>query len=460
MSSLNFRANPYTEKNSVGTPVHAISAEKQLVRVTLAHMLWENQFYVDGKSNAAQVQSLVAKAEPEFVGELAVMARNDYKLRHIPLLLTRELARNRKLKAETLASVIQRPDEMSEFLSIYWKDGKTPLAAQVKKGLAQAFGKFNEYQLAKWDKNSAAISLKDVMFLTHPNPVDTAQAVLFNKVANGSLETPDTWETQLSAGEDKAEVFARLMAERKLGALAFLRNLRNMVQAGISESVIRGYAKNLNVDKVLPYRFIAAARIVPQFEDMLEEMMFRAVATHEKLPGRTVLVVDTSGSMGQRIGGKSDMSRLDAACALAILAREICEEVVIYATAGDDSRRTHATAKLPPRRGFALAEYIRKGEVTRKLGGGGIFLLQCMDFIAKAEKDNQVDRVIIMSDEQDTGGRGFEPGKAKRLTKDKNYIFNIGSYVNGVNSAEWETVTGFSEATIDYIQARENEFSQ
>jgi hypothetical protein len=457
MSSINFRANPYTEKNSAGTPVRAISAEKQLTRTTLAHMLWENQFYVDGKTNAEQVKELVAKVNPEFVSNLAVKARTDFKLRHIPLLLTRELARISKLKAETLNAVIQRPDEMSEFLSIYWKDGKTPLAAQVKKGLAQAFGKFNEYQLAKWDKNSAAVSLRDVMFLTHPNPVDTAQAVLFNKVATGNLETPDTWETELSAGKDKAEVFTRLMAERKLGALAFLRNLRNMVQAGISETIIRDYAKNLNVDKVLPYRFIAAARIVPQFEDMLEEMMYRAVANHEKLPGRTVLVVDTSGSMGAAIGGKSDMSRLDAACALAILAREICEEVVIYATAGNDHSRIHATAKLPPRRGFALAEYIRKGEVVRKLGGGGIFLIQCMKYIAEAEQGNNVDRVIVFTDEQDTGGRGFEPSKAQRLTKDKNYILNVGSYKNGVNSAEWETVTGFSEATIDYIQAREKE---
>jgi 60 kDa SS-A/Ro ribonucleoprotein len=460
MSSINFRENSFTEVNSVGTPVRAISAQAQLTRATLAHMLWEDSFYVDGKTNADQVKELVAKVKPEFVSELAVKARTAFKLRHIPLLLTRELARTGNLKADTLNAVIQRPDEMSEFLSIYWKDGKTPIAAQVKRGLAKAFGKFNEYQLAKWDKNSAAISLRDVMFLTHPNPSSTEQAVLFNKVANGNLTTPDTWETELSAGKNKAEVFSRLMVENKLGALAFLRNLRNMVQSGISETAIRSYAKTLNVDKVLPYRFIAAARIVPQFEDMLEEMMFRAVVNHEKLPGRTVLVVDTSGSMGQHIGGKSDMNRLDAACALAILAREICEEVVIYATAGNDGTRTHATAKLPPRRGFALAEYIHKGEVVRKLGGGGIFFLQCMDHIARAEYGNQVDRVIVYTDEQDTGGRGFEPGKAKRLTKDKNYILNVGSYKNGINSGAWETVTGFSEATINYIQARENELVQ
>jgi hypothetical protein len=418
-------------------------------------MLWEDSFYVDGASTATQVEELVSKVDPVFVKHLAIRAREHYHLRHIPLLLTRELARNGSLDADTLNAVIQRPDEMSEFLSIYWKGGKTPISAQVKKGLAKAFGKFNAYQLAKHDKNSAAISLRDVMFLTHVKPTNPSQELLFAKIASKTLETPDTWETNLSAGADKAGTFTRLMANNKLGALAFLRNLRNMVKANISESEIREYAKALSVDKVLPYRFIAAARIVPQFEDMLEQMMFQALATHEKLPGRTVLVVDTSGSMGQSISAKSDMSRLDAACALAILAREICEEVVIYATAGSDHQRKHATGVIPPRRGMALAEYFHKGSVVKALGGGGIFLVQCMDYIATKEKDNTVDRVIVFTDEQDTGGRGFDPAMAKRLTKDKNYILNVGSYKNGINSGAWETITGFSEATIDYIQARE-----
>jgi hypothetical protein len=161
--------------------------------------------------------------------------------------------------------------------------------------------------------------------------------------------------------------------------------------------------------------------------------------------------------MGQTISAKSEISRLDAACSLAILAREICEEVVIYATAGNDGTRKHATMLIPNRRGFALSDYIRSAEVGRKIGGGGIFLVQAMDYIASQEHDNFVDRVIVFTDEQDTGGRGFEPHKAKRLSRDKNYILNVGSYQNGINSAEWETITGFSEAVIDYIQALEAE---
>ncbi|WP_390174307.1 TROVE domain-containing protein, partial [Staphylococcus pseudintermedius] len=84
------------------------------------------------------------------------------------------------------------------------------------------------------------------------------QEALFKRVANQELETPDTWETQLSAVADAKETFTRLMAEKKLGALAFLRNLRNMVQAGVTEDEVRAYGSTVDASKVLPFRYIAA----------------------------------------------------------------------------------------------------------------------------------------------------------------------------------------------------------
>jgi hypothetical protein len=80
-------------------------------------------------------------------------------LRHMPLLLVREMARHashRALVAETLARVIQRADELAEFVAIYWKDGRQPLSAQMKKGLAAAFVKFDACQLAKYDRDAGA----------------------------------------------------------------------------------------------------------------------------------------------------------------------------------------------------------------------------------------------------------------------------------------------------------------
>lgn len=434
MSSIN-RAVRVPAFNSVGTQVPQINPERQLKRITLAAMLWEKQFYLDGKSHAELVRELVAKVAPAKVETLALEARTKFKLRHVPLLLARELARHGKLQANALTNVIQRPDEMSEFLSLYWQDGKTAVSNQVKKGLAACFNKFNEYQLAKWNKNSAAIKLRDVMFLSHPKPQSAEQAELFKRVAADTLATPDTWETQLSAGADKRETFTRLMTEKKLGALAFLRNLRNMRDSGVNTSLIRSYAATLDVAKVLPFRYVAAARIVPEFEDMLESMMFRSLATHDKIPGKTVLVIDVSGSMfGAKISSKSDLDRFDAAAALAMLCREVCEEVEIYSFSNN-------AVRVAPRRGFALREAI-----SRSQGHGGTHLGNSMRTI---NANGSYDRCIVFTDEQ-----SYDRPDAPR---GKGYVVNVASYENGVNHNAWTEVNGFSEAVVDYIQALERE---
>ena len=66
--------------------------------------------------------------------------------------------------AETLTRVIQRADELTEFVAIYWSEGKLPLSAQVKKGLAAAFRKFDAYALAKYNRENP-VKLRDVLFL-------------------------------------------------------------------------------------------------------------------------------------------------------------------------------------------------------------------------------------------------------------------------------------------------------
>lgn len=271
------------------------------------------------------------------------------------------------------------------------------------------------------------------MFISHPKPQSAEQAELFKRIASDTLETPDTWEVQLSAGADKCETFTRLMQEKKLGALAFLRNLRNMTQAGVAESLIREYGATVDVSKVLPFRFIAAARIVPQFEDMLEQMMFRALADQPKLPGKTVLVIDVSGSMfGARISQKSDLDRFDAAAALAILCREICEQVEIYSF-------SHDAVRVAPRRGFALVEAISKSQ-----NHGGTELGQSMHTI---NAQTRYDRVIVFTDEQ-----SYDRPQSPR---GRGYLVNVASYQHGVNHSAWNEINGFSEAIVDYIQAFE-----
>ncbi len=434
MSSINQKIKP-TTLNHEGVKVPTISAEKQLHRAVLACMLFEKQFYLNGQESAKIIQDLVTKVSPDKVAELAIKARNEYKLRHVPLFLCRELARNGKLNANTLNSVINRADELGEFLAMYWSEGKCPISNQVKKGLAQAFGKFNEYQLAKYDRNSAVVSLRDVLFLSHVKPCSVEQEALFKRVANKELKTPLTWETELSSGADKAETFTRLMQEKKLGALAFLRNLRNMVQAGVSEAAIRDYSRSVNVDKVLPFRYIAAARIVPQFEDMLEAMMFRSLAGAQKLGGKTLLLVDVSPSMfGTKVSAKSDLDRYDAAAALAMLCSEVCEELEVYSFSTE-------CVRVAPRKGFALVDAIKGSQANNGT---------LMGKAVKVANSKGYDRLIVITDEE-------SQDKVPNPIGNKAYILNVASYKNGVNSSAFTTITGFSESCIDYIRESEAE---
>src|SRR5437660_5611250 len=334
-----------------GAPARHISPELQLRRSVLACMLWEDQFYEEGVAIAGRIRELVPKVPAARVAALAVEAREKMKLRHAPLLLVREMARlatHRHLVAETLQRVIQRADELSEFVALYWGEGKQPLSAQVKKGLAAAFTKFDEYALAKYNR-ATPVKLRDVLFLSHAKPVDSAQAELWKRLVAGELAIPDTWEVALSSGADKREVWERLLRENKLGALALLRNLRNMAEAKVDEKLITAGLAAMKTERLLPFRFIAAARYAPQFEAELEQAMFRSLEGQARLPGKTVLLVDVSGSMDAPLSRRAEMRRNDAAYGLAVLLRQIAEQVSIY-TFSD------GLVRVPSRRGFALRD--------------------------------------------------------------------------------------------------------
>ena len=457
------RTNRKTEtpapRTAQGALASRITPELQLRRSILANMLWENIFYEDGVSVTERIKELVPKVPAEKVAALAVEARNKQKLRDVPLFLTREMFRHdshRVYGGQALTEVIQRPDQLCEFVSLYWKDGKQPLANQAKKALARAFRKFNEYQLSKYNQDRD-IKLRDVLFLCHAKPKDRDQEILWKKLVDGTLATPDTWEVELSAGkgEGKKESWTRLINENKLGVLALLRNLRNMTQVGVDDSLIRDALRNCNPDRALPFRFITAARYAPKFEPELEELMFKCLVGRPKLFGKTVLVLDVSGSMGAKVSGKSEISRLDAAIALAMLVRELSDEVVIYCTAGSDSARKHSTELIRARRGFALRDEIRKA--AGQLGGGGIFLKQCMDYIYPLEKE--ADRVIVISDSQDCDQtQAGAPTKANAFGQN-NYVMDISCEEHGIGYNKFMVINGFSEHLVDYIYEFEKQFT-
>lgn len=167
-----------------------VSPESQLRGVLLACLRRKGKLREGTAEFAARIAELVPMVEAEKVAALAIEARERMDLRHAPLLLVREMARykdHRGVVADTLARVIQSPDELGQFVAIYWKHGRVPLSAQVKKGLAAALPKFDEDTLAMYD-GSGPIKLRDVLFLCHAKPRDDAQAGVWKKLIWGRLK--------------------------------------------------------------------------------------------------------------------------------------------------------------------------------------------------------------------------------------------------------------------------------
>lgn len=418
-----------------GLSTAQLTPAQELRRTVMASMLFEDSFYESGASIADRIKELVKKVSFDDAASIAIDAREKMKLRHVPLLIVREMLRShtgRKM-GDLVSRVIQRPDELGELLAMYWKDGKDqPLTSQLKIGLARALKKFNEYQLAKWNRDGE-VKLRDVLFLSHAKPRDEKQAAIFKKITDGTLQPPDTWEVALSGGANKKETFERLISERKLGALALLRNLRGMIEAGVSEDIIRDGLANMKTDRVLPFRFISAARYAPRLEDALEQAMFKCLTEQPNLSGRTALLIDHSGSMGRPVSSKSEISRFDAAAALAMILRETSDRCRVFTF-------SNRCIEVAPRRGFALIQAVKS------------VVNPVQTFLGKAVRHvysefPECDRIIVITDEQ-SEDRPPQPNGT-------GYIVNVEGYQNGIGYGPWITINGWSEAILDYIRTFE-----
>jgi len=195
----------YNRTTHEGALAKQLSSEQELRRSVLSCLLWEDTFYEDGVSIAQRIENLAKNIDPFVVANLAIEAREKYHLRSVPLLLANTITKNGSMYVrKVLSKIIQRPDEIVKFMSIYWKNGKTPISKQVKLGISDAFTKFNEYQLAKWDR-SKSIRLRDIMFLTHPKPQNKEMEELWYRFTNNKLTISDTWEVGLSTTKSDVE---------------------------------------------------------------------------------------------------------------------------------------------------------------------------------------------------------------------------------------------------------------
>lgn len=434
-----YRNNSSFPTTHEGAPAAIVGAFDTLKRTVMACMLFEDNFYESGIKASDRIAQLCSQVTCLEIMTLALMAQEDYHLRHVPLKLIVEALKHKK-KCEKMSYIISRiitrPDQITDLLALYWKDGKKPLAHQLKKGIADAFRKFDAYQLGKYNRNNP-IKLRDALFLCHAKPKDDYQASIWKKLAENTLESPDTWEVRLSAGEDKKESFEELLKKQKMGKLAILRNLRNMKDARISKDLVAAELMR-NMKEMLPFQYIAAAREVPEWEDIVDPPMIAACSMKPKIAGRTLVFVDVSASMDAPISSKSKMLRTDAACGMAILLRECLDQFQIFSF-------SNQLARIPPRSGMALRDAIVLSQ-----GHGGTETGAAVQQVINQKIE--YDRLIIITDEQSSTPLPRMPSNTR------NYILNISTYQNGIGSQnDWITISGFSEASIDFIRELEKE---
>lgn len=426
-----------------------------LKRVTLANLLWENNAYCDGESVAKEIKRLIPLCDAKDVYDLALNARLMQKLRHTPLFIATEMCKYKEHKffvKALLPQIITRADMLTDFLAIYWKGGRCPISNQAKQGLVEAFHNFNAYKFAKYDRD-AAIKLRDVMFLIHPKPRNEEETELFKMIAERTLPTPETWEVMLSTGKDKKETWTKLITEDKIGGLAFLRNLRNMREASVDKKVIKYGFETLKSSMLTPMNFLQAAKINPEFSRDIEDAMITSYSHLSKLPGRTLLILDTSGSMDITVSLKSRITRYDTACAMAILAANQCEDFDLVITAGNDSALQHSSEIIKyPSKGFNLIDQINTAR--KDVGCGGIFTRQCLEWCKKEFPTTEFDRIIVFSDSQDCD---YFNKKAPKPFGKRNYICDISAEKKGVNyKGVWNAeISGFSENFLTFIAAYE-----
>jgi hypothetical protein len=492
--NFTFRTKAAPVRNHAGAPAYSLTPALELYAAVATAAL-SDQFYEAADTRLARLRELIARGDPQFVARLAVYAREQLHLRSVPLVLAVELARLHRgdnLVSRLVARIVQRADEIPELLAFYGQaNGRTgaktlgQLSKQVQRGLALAFNRFDAYQLAKYDREGAAVRLRDALFLVHPKPRDEAQQAVFNQLVAGTLPVPYTWETELSAAGQVAyaspaerraaltRTWEALVQSGRLGYMALLRNLRNLLEANVSaETLALACATLADPAQVararqLPFRFLAAYREVLALNSgavapVLAALEAAIVGSARNLRGfgpetRVVVACDVSGSMQQPISPRSKVLLYDVGLVLAMLLQSRCQHVVT-GLFGDRWLR------VPLPQGQVLRNvqelYRREGEVGYATNGHRVI----QDLRQRGEA---VDKVMIFTDCQlwNTNGKGtlaqeWAAYRANVAPQARLYLFDLaglGTTPLDVRAQDGVAlIAGWSDKIFDVLAAIEN----
>jgi hypothetical protein len=460
-------------------------AKSELFVLAVSNFVSETTFYESASDRDNRFEQLVAKVtaeDPDWARRMIPWLRNDAQMRSASLVAAAEYVKaGGELGRQVVSGALQRADEPAEMLAYWHQRYGRRVPKPVKRGVADAVVRlYNERAALKYDGQAKAWRMADVIELVHPEPKDAKQSALFkyllDKRHDRVSDLPDelgligsaqqvvqriaagedvpatdiasagiTWERQSSATKMDAAAWERQIPS--MGYMALLRNLRNFDQAGIrDESVQFVISKLANSDEVaqsrqFPMRFLSAYKAVEseRWKPALEKAIGLSMVNVPSLTGKTLVLIDVSGSMVSAMSGRSELQRWEAAAIFgaAIATRAEKADLYAYSSVHDGGAfrrgraygRVGANADRKERIVFGVGASVFT--VLSRIRGSRCFNGGTQTWQTVAETYAGHDRVVILTDEQAFSG-GSDPGPdAIPLI----YTWNLGGYVPAHNQS-------------------------
>lgn len=447
--------------NKDGHVAYSMTDKAKLVTQVLTSFFNESKFYGDNSKEMQEVIKRVIQKDPEFVSNLAVFARREFNMRSVAHVLTAYLAHEENGKPyarKTVKGISLRGDDVTELMAFYLSTFGKPVPNSIKKGINDVLVGFDEYTLAKYKGDGKSVKMRDLLCLCRPRPETSEQEALWKRCLEGKLEVPMTWETELSANGNNRETWEKLIESGKVGYMALLRNLSNILKADPKniDKVFKKLAdpEAVRKSKQLPFRFLSAYKQVSKIGgskvlNVLEDAVDASIENLPKLPGKTVVAIDVSGSMGSTISSKSDIRCQDIAMMLGLIANRICEDAIVFVF---DNRISKLD--VSGRSGILYAS------LHNSMCGGGTNM--SLPFEAMIREGINADRVIVLSDNMCNSGSTYWSRKTVQSLADE-YRMSTGNdiWVHAIDLQGYGTqqfcgektniIAGWSEKVFDFI---------
>lgn len=303
--------------------------------------------------------------------QLAVWLRGEEHVRTTPQVILVRAAHHPKVRGTGLVrryakAIVKRADEPATGLAYQlWRYGK-PIPNALKRAWADALANFSAYELAKYRMESRAVKTVDVVNLVH------AKSPHVDALAKGALtQDGETWESLVSAKGSTTATWREAVG--KMGHMALLRNLRNLVEAKVPpQDFVERLVKGARTGQQLPFRYFSAHRAVSavagvsgQVLDAIERSLMVSLGNLPKLGGRVMSLCDNSGSArGAATSSMGTMVVATIANLTGILAG-LCGDEGHVGVFGD------ALKTVPVRRAASVMDQLKDVDALGNTVGGG-----------------------------------------------------------------------------------------